>query len=352
MIVPSTIERSGVFPNRSAAWPLAAALAPIFELGELGDAIFPVRFAARPVGGGLLLKLDAGALQLGRPAQAERQGGWDHRLILHALSGRCSARAEADDRTLEAGDTMLFDMTRPFSIRCEAGAEIAFLFLPRGEGAPAHGRWLPAGEGANALIGAPIRLLTEGPPDLSLMEARAVVEAIDLLARPEARSAAQPPARASDPWCDLDADLSADRNGDLSADLDAELARRVEDADLSPARLASLLGLSRSALYRLAAPDGGVERLIQDARLRHAAGLLAGGPEAAPSVGEIARASGFSSAAFFSRAFKRRFGLSPAAYRTLWQAGGEGGIDPRFLLWLRAEWGEGDADGPQARGAR
>ncbi|WP_019998393.1 helix-turn-helix domain-containing protein [Aureimonas ureilytica] len=347
MIVLSTHERSGVFPNRSAAWPLAAALAPIFELGELGDASFPVRFAARPVGGGLLLKLDAGALQLGRPAQAERRGGWDHRLILHALSGRCSARAEADDRTLEAGDTMLFDMTRPFSIRCEAGAEIAFLFLPRGErgeGAPAHGRWLRAEEGANALIGAPIRLLTEGPPDLSPMEARAVVEAIDLLARPEARSAAQPLARASDPSCDLDAHLSAE--------LDVELARRVEDADLSPAKLASLLGLSRSALYRLAAPDGGVERLIQDARLRHAAGLLAGGPEAAPSVGEIARASGFSSPAFFSRAFKRRFGLSPAAYRTLWQAGGEARIDPRFLLWLRAEWGEGDADGPQARGAR
>lgn len=331
MIVPSTNERSGAFPNRSAAPQLATALAPIFELGELGDAGSPVRFAARPVGGGLLLRLEAIALQLDRPARAERRGGWDHRLILHALSGRCSARVEADDGQLRAGDTMLFDMTRPFSIRLEAEADIAFLFLPRsegGEGAPEHGRLLRAGEGANALIGGPFRLLAESPPDLSPMEARAIVEAIDLLARPEARSAAQPSACASD----------------VLSDLDAELARRVEDADLSPARLASLLGLSRSALYRLAAPDGGVERLVQDARLRYAAGLLADGPEGAPSVGEMARASGFSSPAFFSRAFKRRFGLSPAAYRTLWQAGGEARIDPRFLLWLRAEWIEGEAD--------
>jgi AraC-like DNA-binding protein len=79
-------------------------------------------------------------------------------------------------------------------------------------------------------------------------------------------------------------------------------------------RLAKHVGLSRTALavkFRELVGQSPMQYLT-DVRLRRAAGSLSTGRQ---SVGEVARRAGYDSQAAFAKAFKRRFGVTPAAYR-------------------------------------
>lgn len=74
------------------------------------------------------------------------------------------------------------------------------------------------------------------------------------------------------------------------------------------------LGISRTRLYRLFEPSGGVKRYIQHRRLLDAHSALAD-PNDHRRIFEIADERGFADGAEFSRAFKREFGYSPSDVR-------------------------------------
>jgi AraC-like DNA-binding protein len=74
------------------------------------------------------------------------------------------------------------------------------------------------------------------------------------------------------------------------------------------------LGISRSSLYRLFNPLGGVKRCIQRERLVRARMLLADPLNERP-IFKIAEELCFCDASSFSRAFKNEFGISPRAIR-------------------------------------
>lgn len=84
---------------------------------------------------------------------------------------------------------------------------------------------------------------------------------------------------------------------------------------LGAASLQRELGVSRSRLYRMFEPHGGVVRYIQHRRLLNAHGALAGAGDLR-SITDIAEEHGFTDGAGFSRAFKREFGYSPSEVRT------------------------------------
>jgi len=86
------------------------------------------------------------------------------------------------------------------------------------------------------------------------------------------------------------------------------------DGDLSLSTLAEHTGLSRFHLHRefSAALGETPKQLTLRLRLGRAAALLVGGGD---SVLDIAIACGFQSHEVFCRAFRRRFGISPSAYR-------------------------------------
>ena len=88
----------------------------------------------------------------------------------------------------------------------------------------------------------------------------------------------------------------------------------IVSPDLGVARLQRELGVSRSRLYRLFEPYGGVHHYIQHRRLLHAYSALAD-PNDHRRILDIAEERGFDDAAEFSRAFRREFGHSPSDVR-------------------------------------
>ncbi|MGP1664722.1 MAG: helix-turn-helix domain-containing protein, partial [Rhodanobacter sp.] len=79
--------------------------------------------------------------------------------------------------------------------------------------------------------------------------------------------------------------------------------------------LCRALRISRTVLYRLFEPLGGVRAYIQECRLRRCAQALLAPRYARRKILDIAFAHGFQSEAHFSRAFKHKYGLNPSEAR-------------------------------------
>jgi AraC-like DNA-binding protein len=89
---------------------------------------------------------------------------------------------------------------------------------------------------------------------------------------------------------------------------------RLGSVALTPDRLCRDAGLSRSALYRLFEPHGGVAAVIQMERLNEARRRLEE-PTERRSIQQIAESVGFYDPSVFSRAFRHRYGVAPREVR-------------------------------------
>lgn len=94
----------------------------------------------------------------------------------------------------------------------------------------------------------------------------------------------------------------------------------LKNPELSVEFIARHKGISRSRLYRLFEPEGGVMRYVISRRLKVVHGEL---QQSMPNkrINDIAQACGFSDPSEFSRVFKRQFGYSPSDARLRGLAG-------------------------------
>jgi AraC-like DNA-binding protein len=92
--------------------------------------------------------------------------------------------------------------------------------------------------------------------------------------------------------------------------------RNLNSPALTPDALCRELGVSRTRLYRLFEPSGGVLHYIQKRRLLSTHAALSD-PANRQRIIDIAESAGFSSAANFSRAFSSEFGYSPREARNV-----------------------------------
>jgi AraC-like DNA-binding protein len=90
---------------------------------------------------------------------------------------------------------------------------------------------------------------------------------------------------------------------------------RATDPNLTPTAIAEELNISLRQLYRAFHDAESPAALIRRRRLERAAEVLAS-RRSIGNVESVAQECGFSSAEYFSRAFRREFGLSPRAYRS------------------------------------
>ena len=90
----------------------------------------------------------------------------------------------------------------------------------------------------------------------------------------------------------------------------AHIERRLHDPAFGPESLPAALRVSRSRLYAAFTGDEGVAAKIRDARLDRAYRRLRS-RTSGTRIGSVMANCGFTDAAAFSRAFRRRFGMAP-----------------------------------------
>lgn len=96
----------------------------------------------------------------------------------------------------------------------------------------------------------------------------------------------------------------------LFAQARVEIERNLH-RNLTADTVCAALNMSRSTLYRLFEPFGGVRAYIQERRLRRSTEALLSDTASGMRICDIAYAWGFASEAHYSRAFRQRYGMSP-----------------------------------------
>lgn len=88
------------------------------------------------------------------------------------------------------------------------------------------------------------------------------------------------------------------------------LVERLDDPRIGVEDLCRVFACSRATVYRLFDHEGGVHRFLREQRLLRCCDELTRSQDQ-PSIGAIAARWGFDDAAYFSRMFKKTFGVAP-----------------------------------------
>lgn len=235
------------------------------------------------------------------------------------------------------GSMVLGDMAEPME---SANSDNAFIsaIVPRRRLDPhlrnsgiIHGAVIDTTSGSGQLLAEYLQVLFAVGEEMTHREAMAAGTALILLIAAACNKIAVNPAEPPD-WADHALVLRAR----------IVLMDHLHNCDLTPAILARRLGLSRTRLYEMFRPYGGVMRVARELRLRRALNDLVSPRGERYPIGEIAYRWGFSSPPQFTRSFRARFGCSPkdarnegrifAARRAATVSGAAG--NRKFEAWL------------------
>jgi AraC-like DNA-binding protein len=92
------------------------------------------------------------------------------------------------------------------------------------------------------------------------------------------------------------------------------IMERLADQHLTPDQLCRELGVSRSGLYRIFEPVGGISNFIRRKRLQKTRDTLTDSSDQR-SISSIAEEWGFTDPSTYSRMFRKEFGISPREAR-------------------------------------
>jgi len=224
--------------------------------------------------------------------------------IVLVREGTEAIRVAGETRVLGAGSFALWDSERDVSFAVTTRLEKVSLFVKKADlrGVIADperhlGRVVSAANGAAALAAAHLVALATQARTLAAAPAtRVLAGTLDLFGAAFGEAApASVPARSA-----------------RLAQIRAWISARLEDAQLTPRRIAAAHGMSVRTLHAWFHDEGtSLSRWMLRERLeRSRADLMRGDGS---RVTDIAFRWGFNDAAYFSRAFRRRFGRAPSA---------------------------------------
>jgi AraC-like DNA-binding protein len=226
-------------------------------------------------------------------------------IVLHAMvAGEVDAVYGGRARRVRPGDVAVIDYTGEIESRA-TDFSIIYLMVTRDMVPPqflqpaAHGTVFTADSGAGRLLYRTIQTLLQSLDTLTLAQASAAVDGVLTMT-----------AGLLEDLLSADAHSGATQLASALAVIDREL----RNPELSPALLEAHLPLSRSGLYRLFEPLGGVRAAILQRRLDRAMKILLSGKSSKSSLRTIARNHGFQSEEQFRRSFRARFDLTPAQF--------------------------------------
>jgi AraC-like DNA-binding protein len=243
------------------------------------------------------------------PAEIARGGG-DQILIWVQVSGESDINYAGRKGRLRPGDVALLDYAREIFVRAPDYAAI-YVMIERKMVPPAflapsmHGTIFAGDSGPGRMLCRAVESLFQTIELLTVAEASAAMDGLITMATGMLEG-------------DLARRATRESSGDPLFDkalafIDSNLTR----PDLAPALLEKNLPLSRSSLYRLFEPLGGVRNAILQRRLERAVRVLLTSTTAKPSLRTIARDHGFSSEEQYSRAFRTRFGTTPYRFHDM-----------------------------------
>ncbi|HYP84144.1 AraC family transcriptional regulator [Variovorax sp.] len=247
-----------------------------------------------------------------RDQRLVRQSQVDHYTLNLPLTQAAPSRfttAEGRSYSFGLGAPLFADLASPLRFDFETGTDLS-LFIPRDALDDLLPRkldlrgFVPGGV-AGVLLGDHLRMLASEAETMTLPQAQMVSKAtLHLLA-----ASIMP---------------MSDSMALARSELDHLLTRRIcryidvhaALPDLSTDHLCAEFGLSRSSLYRIMAPLGGVASCIRERRLARIHAMLTKSSERV-YLGRLADDFGFTSASHFSRAFRDQYGYSPKAAREM-----------------------------------
>ena len=244
-----------------------------------------------------------------RPAPRVREDGFSHFTVQYVRSGRFEGSAAAGFDSAGPGQIVLQDTRRPTLTRSHdlhlmtASVARDLIEAAAGSANGLHGRIIQPEEGG--LLGDYLQSLAFRADDLATDTIGAVSRAfVDLL------SLAISPTGGG-------GKVALARMDFMRREVVQRLVEHhLESPELGTPMIVSETGVSRTALYRLMEPHGGVARFIASRRIAKVRALLEQ-PEPGPTIAELADRFAFSSASRLSRKFSEDFGLTPSAYRRL-----------------------------------
>ncbi len=245
-------------------------------------------------------------------------------------------RGDYDGRLADStmGRIRILDMARPYDMTTGA-YKYLYVIIPRAllegcEGLDCHGVMIAEDSPSGRLLEAYIRTLGDVIDRMTVHEAETAAKALVALIGGAILAHAEP---------------AADDMRPVEKMLLAQGRRFVEqhlgDADLSPETIRRHLNVSRSLLYKVFEPLGGVSAFIQARRLDQAFDAILHDRAEQHTLGEIAYRHGFRSDAHFSRAFRTRFGVTPGRLRRVGEAARQEGLSALerpddVWAWLRS----------------
>jgi len=274
------------------------------EVTRLGPG-FGAELEVRPLGDIVVFKRRLNDVAHERSSQRVQQDDFEHFVMQAPVAGSLVTQTAEGVRVVNAGEIIFFDARRPYQTRSKTVQLLTFsvaryiverAFYGSDE---LHGRILPAER--SPLLGDYMGSLTRHAGTLTgagLSDSLNVFS--ELLAMTLRHSETQ-------------YGFSEAMRSKL------EMARRVvEDElprpDLDPDRIAACIGMSRSRLYELFRPFGGVASYVQRRRAHRFRALLSQARDMR-SMAELAFACGFASESHASRTFRDTFGMPPGQFR-------------------------------------
>jgi AraC-like DNA-binding protein len=246
---------------------------------------------------------------LARSAKQIRRDGLDHWVFNVALHGKIEAQTPTGTLTADANVLSVFSLGGAYEAR-RADIDWLGLFVPRGafpaiDDVFSHHKQVALDNAPGRLLTAYLTALAAELPSVTETDMAPIVAATQALVTA----------------CALPASVMQNSDNPQLETWRLHRARDVIGRNLGSWRfntevLCKLAGVSRSGLYRMFEPYGGVARYIQLQRLRRAYHLLAD-PGCSQPVSAIAHDFCFSDPSCFSRAFRAEYGYSPRDLRIL-----------------------------------